>query len=81
MARAYTLAPRPVYTFLKQNDLAGKKVVLFCTHAGYNFGHSDTGIAREIPAATVEKGIAVRDAAVSAAQKTVADWIKALQTQ
>lgn len=50
----YTMAPA-VLSFLRENDLSGKRVIPFQTHVGWP-GHGLKDIEEELPGAVVEKG-------------------------
>jgi flavodoxin len=52
-----TFAP-PVFTFLRNVDLAGKTIVPFCAHGGGGFGHMEADMARECPRAKFLPGFA-----------------------
>ena len=49
--------PRPVFSFLKENDLSNKQVILFITHKGSNFGRSFNDLKKLAPNSTVIKGL------------------------
>lgn len=50
----YTMAPA-VLSFLRENDLSGKRVIPFQTHAGWP-GHGLRDMEDELPGAIVERG-------------------------
>lgn len=65
--------PMPVFTFLSENDLSGKKIIPFATHQGSGLGRSVLDLIEEVPNADVErKGIAVRG---SISQQEISNWI------
>ena len=68
--------PMAVFSFLEHYDLAGKRILPFCTNEGSGMGHSERDLAKVCTGATVEKGLAIcgSDAAKSAAK--AADWAK-----
>ncbi|HCX61350.1 MAG TPA: flavodoxin [Clostridiales bacterium] len=53
-----TLAP-PVMSFIRNNDLAGKTIIPFCTHGGGGFGQIEKDIVKECPNSIIVPGIAV----------------------
>ena len=54
-----TFAP-PIATFLKENPLAGKTVVPFCTHGGGGAGRFEQDVQAACPEAKVLKGFVAR---------------------
>lgn len=68
--------PMPVFTFLNENNLSGKKVIPFATHQGSRLGRSVSDLIKTVPDANVERdGIAVRG---SASQSEISSWIKSV---
>jgi flavodoxin len=67
--------PRPVATFLKENDFSNKTIVPFCTHEGSQLGQSVSDIRKLCPQATVLDGLAVRGSEVKNAQEQVKEWL------
>lgn len=66
--------PMPVFTFLKENNFDGKKVIPFVTHRGSRLGRSVLDLTKELPNSSVEKnGIAVRG---NVSQREIARWVK-----
>lgn len=48
--------PQPMATFLSQNNLAGKKLIPFCTHDGYGVGRSFQVVSEYCPNAKLLAG-------------------------
>jgi flavodoxin len=67
--------PMPVFTFLEQCRLRGKRICLFCTHEGDGFGHSKQDVQRLCPGAIIEAGPAILGAHISEAQSIITKWI------
>lgn len=67
--------PMPVFTFLEEYDLAGKKIVPFCTHEGSGLGQSIMDIKKLCPLSTITNGLAVRGSNVKSAQNEVSEWL------
>lgn len=67
-----------VYSFLDDYDLAGKRIVPFCTHGGSGLSSTDTAIADEEPEATVLEGLALRDSAIDDADTEIDEWLAAV---
>ncbi|MDO4563416.1 MAG: flavodoxin [Clostridia bacterium] len=67
--------PMPVFTFLEQCQLSGKRIRLFCTHEGNGFGHSVNDIRQLCPKAVIEIGPAVYGARVAGAKKEIENWL------
>ena len=66
--------PMPVFTFLNENNLNGKKIIPFTTHQGSGLGRSVEDLIKVVPDGEIEKnGIAVRG---RTSQKNINEWIK-----
>ena len=68
--------PMCVFTFLESFDLAGKRIVPFCTNEGSGLGHSERDIAKACPGAKVEAGLSVTGNQAAQSQSRVAAWAK-----
>lgn len=68
--------PMPVYTFLEEQDLAGKTILPLCTHEGSGLSGSDRDIARTCPDATVGRGLAVTGSRAARSEGDVRAWLK-----
>lgn len=71
--------PRPVFTFLKENNLANKKVILFITHKGSHFGSSFNDLKKLAPNSTVIKGLDIPAYSLedlTDSEKNVEKWLK-----
>lgn len=78
--------PMAFFSFLERYDLAGKKVVPFCSHEGSHFGSSLSDIRTLCPKATILEGIAPRGGGVEQVQsgsvrEEVAQWLKKIGMQ
>ena len=71
-----TYAP-PVFTFLDQVDLSGKKVVPFCTFGSGGLESSMKDLQKAEPKATVLDGYGVRAARLDAMPKEIDQFLKA----
>lgn len=71
-----TYAP-PVFTFLDQVDLSGKKVVPFCTFGSGGLESSVKDLAKAEPKAEILPGYGVRAARLEAVQKEIDQFLKA----
>lgn len=69
-----TVAP-PIMSFLKQQDLSGKKIIPFCSHGGGGFGNIEKDIANECSHSTLLPGLAVNGTPVS---EDVKEWLLSL---
>ncbi|MCQ2511090.1 MAG: hypothetical protein MJ116_11600 [Lachnospiraceae bacterium] len=76
----YTL-PQPVYAFLDEYDLSGKKIVLFGTNAGSGFADQIACISREEPEAEVVEGITLRQNEVEEGEEAVREAVRRLLPQ
>lgn len=68
--------PMCVFTFLESFDLAGKRIIPFCTNEGSGLGKSERDIAKACPGATVEAGLSVTGSQAAQSQSRVASWAK-----
>lgn len=73
-----TMAP-PVATFLSENDLSGKKVVVFVTHGGGGMSRCTDDVKKILPNSTVIKGLSINGKNAKDGEKNVAKWLKGLQ--
>ena len=71
--------PTAMFTFLEKHDLAGKKIIPFCTHGGSGFGRGLEDIARLCPNSEILKGLAVRGTSASRAKNEVNVWLHELR--
>lgn len=71
-----TYAP-PVFTFLNQVDLSGKKIVPFCTFGSGGLDSSLKDLAKAEPEAEILPGYGVRAARLEAMPKEVDQFLKA----
>lgn len=74
--------PMVVYTFLEGVDLAGKKVIPFCTHAGSGISRTPGFISRVQPKSEVLEGLALYGTEAQhepqKAEAKVDSWLKTL---
>ena len=70
--------PTPVLTFLEEQNLSGKTVIPFCTHAGYGAGSSYSAIRSSSSGATVEQGLAIEDTDAASSERTIINWLNGL---
>lgn len=73
-----TMAP-PVKTFLKENDLAGKKIVPFYTHGGGGAGHIVKDMKELCPKSQFLKEFGIYESGNSQTEKIVSDWVDNLR--
>lgn len=52
--------PRPVFTFLKENDFSGKTIILCCTHEGSVWGSCLDDVQQAVPYSEIKTGFAVK---------------------
>ena len=69
-------APMPVFSFLEENDLSGKKVVLFCSHGTGGLASSVKDISAVLLNSQIESNVlgVYRDD-ISQSQKTIQNWL------
>lgn len=68
--------PQALYTFLEEYDFSGKTIVPFCSHGGGRFGQSLTAIAKLVPDAVIDEGLAINYSGGSAMPDDVAAWLE-----
>lgn len=68
--------PMCVFTFLEGLDLAGKRIVPFCTNEGSGMGGSERQIAQACPGATVERGLSITGNRAAQSKEQVVSWAR-----
>lgn len=66
----------PVFTLVKEQDFAGKKVVPFCTFGSGGLNTSSDMLKKALPKAKVQKGYGVRTARVAAVERELDRFLK-----
>ena len=66
----------PVASFLEEYDLAGKRIIPFCSHGGGRFGQSLTAIAKLAPESDIGEGLSVHYSGGSELPGDVSGWLK-----
>ena len=66
----------PVTSFLTQNPLAGKTVLLFVTHGGSGIANSLSNVKQLCPTATVKEALAIRSSDVHSSQNNINQWLQ-----
>ena len=70
-------APMVVFSFLEENDLAGKRVVLFCSHGTGGLASSVEDISMTLPDSIIEKNVLGIDRDdIPESQEKINDWLK-----
>ena len=70
--------PMAMFTFLEHYDLAGKRVIPFCTNEGSGMGGSERDLKKICTGAVVERGLSIRGCEAAKSEKKVSDWAKGL---
>lgn len=70
-------APMAVFSFLEENDLSGKKVVLFCSHGTGGLASSVKDISAVLPDSQIESNVlgVYRDDILQS-QETIKNWLE-----
>ena len=72
-----------MYTFFENEDLSGKTLIPFCTHAGSGLSGFDKKLAYACPNSQVLDGLAISGADAQnkpdSVKEKVADWVKGLE--
>ena len=75
--------PMIMYTFFENEDLSGKTLIPFCTHAGSGLSGFDKKLASACPDSTVLNGLAINGADTQndpeRVRSKVSDWISGLE--
>ena len=66
----------PVFTLVKEQSFAGKRVVPFCTFGSGGLNTSSDMLKKVLPQAQVQKGYGVRTARVAAAERELDRFLK-----
>lgn len=70
------VAPTIINTFLESYDFSGKKIVLFATSGGSNFGKTADNLKQSVsPTATIREGRLLNGRPT---KEELADWVKSL---
>lgn len=72
--------PMALFTFFESHNLAGKKLIPFCTHEGSALGRSVADMQKLAPQATILDGLAIRGRSVheKSTRTDIADWLAKL---
>lgn len=71
--------PMPVLSFLEQNDLSGKEVILFCSHGTGGLADSVDQIREALPETNVSENIFdCHEEEVSSSKNQIQEWIQEL---
>ena len=70
--------PMCVFTFLEHYDLAGKRIVPFCTNEGSGMGSSEKDLKKACPGAAIERGLSVTGNQAANSREKAASWAKKL---
>ncbi len=77
--------PMALYTFLENNDLSGKTVLPFCTHAGSGLAGTVETIRTKCPGATVTEGFAIAGTTVQESTESTKSnlgvWLEKVRPQ
>jgi flavodoxin len=68
--------PMCVFTFLEHYDLAGKRIVPFCTNEGSGLGGSVGDLKRSYPAATVVEGLSITGTSAARSTGKAVAWAR-----
>lgn len=70
--------PMAMFTFLEKHNFSGKTIIPFCTHEGSRMGRSESDLAKLLPDAKIQKGLAIRGGSVNSASGDINNWLKNL---
>lgn len=81
----HTDMPMALYTFLENNDLSGKTVLPFCTHAGSGLAGTVETIRTKCPGASVTEGFAIAGTTVQesteSTKSSLGIWLEKVKPQ
>ena len=70
-------APMAVFSFLEENDLSGKRVVLFCSHGTGGLASSVKDISAVLPDSQIESNVlGVYREDIPQSQETIQNWLE-----
>lgn len=69
-------APMAVFTFLEHCDMAGKRILPFCTNEGSGMGSSERDLKRACPEAEIGAGLSIRGTEAAASRGRVEAWVR-----
>ena len=67
--------PQVMFTFFKDHDLNGKRLIPFVTHEGSGLGSTVQEVERYYPQADVDQGFAIAGHDVRSGKETVEKWL------
>ncbi len=67
--------PMAMFTFLEHYDLAGKRILPFCTNEGSGMGGSERDLKKICKGANVERGLSIHGAEAADSRGKVESWI------
>ncbi len=65
-----------VFSFLEENDLSGKKVVLFCSHGTGGLAFSVKDISAVLPDSEIETNVLGDRDDIPECQETINNWLE-----
>ena len=68
--------PMAVFSFLEENDLSGKKVVLFCSHGTGGLAFSVKDISAVLPDSEIETNVLGDRDDIPECQETINNWLE-----
>ena len=68
--------PMAMFTLLEHFDLAGKRILPFCTNEGSGMGRSEADLKKICPGAEIGPGLSIHGAQAAQSKRLVADWVK-----
>ena len=68
--------PMCVFTFLERYDLAGKRIIPFCTNEGSGMGGSEKHLKKICAGATVERGLSITGNRAAQSKDKVQAWAR-----
>ncbi|EFT95193.1 hypothetical protein KZR47_000969 [Enterococcus faecalis] len=73
----WSTAPMAIFTFIEENDLANKEVILFCSHGTSGLGSSVTDISKVLPNSTTinDNVLGVAREEIEQSEKMVISWL------
>ena len=68
--------PMPIASFLESYDLAGKKIIPFCTHGGGRLGQSISAIGKSSPSSEILTPLAIHYGGGVRLERDIKSWLQ-----
>ncbi|MBO1307159.1 hypothetical protein JZO70_13360 [Enterococcus sp. 669A] len=73
-----TGTPQAIFSFIEENDLSDKRVIPFCTHAGYGSGSSYSEIGEAVGQSNLS-GLDLEAEEIPESEEAIQEWVASLE--